>query len=132
MTIALIAGWLTLHGCSIACASGITANIEQESGGQPCTVTRSGIGVAQWSGARRRRLLATYRERWCDLNNQLSFLVTELTEMGLRERLFASTSPEAAAVLFRDQFECPRYRSASRERRAREIYGQLVAAGAVP
>lgn len=132
MTIAFIAGWLHLAGCSVACQSGIIANLEPESRLQPCIVTRSGAGLAQWAGARRRRLLATYRERWCDLNNQLSFLVTELTEMGLRDRLFASTSPEAAATLFRDQFERPRIRAASRKRRAREIYGQLVAAGAVP
>lgn len=130
MTVLGLVAWLALQGCALPCASGIIANFEIESRLQPRAVSRSGAGMAQWSGRRRSRLLATLGAGWRDGYAQLRFMVMELGELGLRDRLFAERDPADAARLFMLRFECPRHRhTETRARRAREIYREVLTYG---
>lgn len=121
--------WLAAHGCSAACGAGIVANLDTESGLNACVVGRSGIGLPQWAGDRRRRLLAALGPDWCNPDKQLAFMLDELIKMGLAGRLFAMTNPAAATRLFFFRFERPRSKDpAARERRAWRFY-RLFAGG---
>lgn len=126
----LIVAWLAVAGCKLPCAAGIVANFEAEVGPRlnPCTVSRSGAGLAQWAGARRRRMLAALGADWCTgYARQLAFVDAELREIGLRDRLYAATDPGAAAALFVRGYEQPRNRDPRRRMaRAREIYIQMM------
>lgn len=126
LSAAWVAAWFIAHGCSPACAAGITANLEAESALDPCIVSTSGIGLAQWAGERRRRLQRLLGRGWCGAEAQLGHILTELDEFGIRERLFRSTDPSAAARLFMLEFEKPRNRDPrNRAARARALYGVL-------
>lgn len=129
MTPAAIYAWLALHGCSIACGAGIIANLEAEVGPplNPCTASYSGIGLSQWAGARRRRLLATLGSTWCDGPRQLDFMLVELREIGLLDELFGAADAAAAARLFMQVYVRPANRNPSRRmRRARLIATELA------
>lgn len=128
MVIAL-ASMLATAGCGAPCAAGIIANFQAESNLQPCAIGPSGVGLAQWSGARKRRLLSL-GARWCDPRAQLDFVIAELREFGLLDRLFGATDPAVAARDFMLLFERPRSRDPRyREGLARSIYGRLLAEG---
>lgn len=130
MALALVS-MLATHGCTLACASGVIANLSIESGLDPASAGRSGIGLAQWGGPRKRRLLIALGSRWTNARSQVAFIVTELREMGLAERLFRMTDPGEAAVLFAREYERPRSRIYTRRaQRAMAIYTTLVAQGA--
>jgi hypothetical protein len=127
MTILTLISWLGMHGCTLACASGIAANLEAESGLDPKVVGPSGIGLAQWSGNRRRRLVCLFSDQWREPELQVAFMVTELEEMGLRDRLFGMTDPGEAAKVFMLRFERPKQRNpARRVARARALYSELL------
>lgn len=123
-----LATWLALHHCSLACASGIIANFEAEVGPKldPCTISPSYAGLPQLLGPRKRRLLAMLGESWCNSEKQLEFVVAELRELKLLDRLFAMTDPSQAAKLFMLSYEKPRNRNPHhRMTRAREIFRLL-------
>ena len=121
--------WLAAHGCSAACGAGIVANLDVESRLTPCVVGRSGIGLPQWAGSRRRHLLARLGRDWCNPDKQLAFMLDELIKMGLAGQLFAMTNPAAATRLFFFRFERPRSKNPEpREQRAWRFY-RLFAGG---
>lgn len=136
MTVLALVAYLGIKGCGLACAAGVVANFEAEVGPglNPCTVGASGVGLSQWAGARRRRLIATLGPRdWCHPWRQLDFVVAEIAEFGMRDRLFAATDPGEAARYFMFGFERPRSRNpAPRQRRAWEIYRHLTVSPAAP
>lgn len=128
-----IVTWLSLHGCGIPCASGILANFVTEVGPalDPCTVGPSGSGLPQWAGVRRRRMLATLGQGWCNIEAQLGFVWTELREMHLIDRLLRAADPGFAAEMFMIEFEQPRNRNTRQRRdRAWAIYRELQAGAA--
>lgn len=71
----------------------------------------AGYGLAQWTWwSRKQRLLeyaATHRVSIGDLEMQVSFLVQELGQFGLLERLMAVTSVDAASDMMLFEFERP-------------------------
>jgi len=122
--IALVA-LLHVHGCSLACAAGIVAVMEPESGLDPAAVSATGTGLAQWTGSRRRRLLAVCGAAWRDPECQVAYLAFEADELGIRARLFAARDPMTAARLFFAGFEMPGQRIPGRRlARARAVYAE--------
>lgn len=122
MTVVAVMTWLTLHSCSVPGAAGIVANLHAESRLDPVSLSRSGAGIAQWAGARRRRLLSTLGRQWTDGYAQLRFLRSEALETGLWERVCRLQDAGLAARIFMREFERPRARSsAHRESLARNI-----------
>jgi hypothetical protein len=96
--------WLTLHGCSLPGAVGITTNLWVESKLDP--VSRgSGLGLAQWVGVRRARMLRSVGRRWRDAEAQLMFLVTEATERGDWAATCSQTSASAATRVWLRRYE---------------------------
>lgn len=88
MHVLLVVAWITAHQCSVAGAIGITANLWVESHDlrdytklDPKS-DASGIGVAQWVGSRRARMLRELGSRWPDAIAQLEFLKKEAEERG--------------------------------------------------
>ncbi len=93
--------WLTLHGCSLPGAVGITANLWVESRLDP-GARGSGLGLAQWVGPRHARMLARAGPRWRDAEAQLMFLRAEATERGdWAATCGARSAAEATAVWLR-------------------------------
>jgi hypothetical protein len=129
MTVLALVSLLTLHGCSLAGAAGVVANLQAESGLNPEAVRGGQLGLPQWQGARRRRLLATFGRRWRDPVAQVSLIVAELRELRLWAPVCgAGADAEAAARIFMLEFERPRARNPSyRMGLARAVYGQMAA-----
>lgn len=118
----MVVGWLVLHNCSVPGAAGIVANLHAESQLDPSARSRSGAGLAQWAGARRKRLLQTLGRGWTDGYTQLRFLRSEALESGLWERVCRLQDAGLAARIWMREFERPRARSsAHRESLARTI-----------
>ncbi len=125
-----IVTWLGLHNCGLPCASGILANFVTEVGPalDPCTSSHAYVGLAQWSGPRRRRMLATLGTRWCTVDGQMGFMFTELREMHLLDRMLRATDPGEAAKDFMLGFERPKNRDPRRRMmKARVIFRELQA-----
>lgn len=81
-----------------------------------------GLGIAQWLGARRDRLML--KPNYSSIETQLSFIVEELqtTEARTMQRLKASESVEAATIAFQDGYErCGDCRQPQRIQYALEI-----------
>ena len=128
MKMLAIVTYLATQGCGLPCASGLLANFVTEVGPglDPCTISHSGIGLPQWAGHRKRRMMATLGHRWCQIDAQLGFVFTELREMGLLDRLLRATDPAEAARIFMHGFERPRSRDPRhRMAKARSIYREL-------
>lgn len=133
--VAYLALALRLAGCSTSCQAGMLSNIEAESGPamNPCIVSASGIGWIQWAGVRRRRIMRELGAAWCRPSAQIAYIIRELAEMKLRDRLFAMTDPAEAARFVMLAYERPRSRDPRhRMARAREIYRDLLLTGAAP
>lgn len=117
--------WLTLHGCSMSGAADIAAHLKVESRLDPSAVGRSGLGLPQWAGHRRARMIAALGSRWRDGYAQLAFLRNEAIELGIWPRVCAATDPGAAAAIFMD-YERPRNRDPRhRASIARAIYAEF-------
>jgi hypothetical protein len=96
--------WLTLHGCSLPGAVGITANLWVESRLDP-TASGSGLGLAQWVGIRRTRMLRSAGRRWREAEVQLMFLVAEATERGDWAATCGAPSAAAATTVWLRRYE---------------------------
>ena len=132
MKMLAIVTYLAAHGCGLPCSAGLLANFVTEAGPSldPCIINQVQAGLAQWQGARRRRLFATLGNRWCQIDAQLGFVFTELREMGVLDRLLRATDPGEAARMFMLDFERPRNRNpGGRMAKARDIYRELQAEG---
>lgn len=133
MTVLALVTWLATHGCGAPCAAGVIANLTKESRLDPCASGPSGIGLSQWAGTRRHRLIATLGKHWCDDGiRQMEFMWTELREMRLLDRLLRATDPALAAKLFMLDYERPRNRNPrARMALARELF-EGIRYGAYP
>lgn len=82
----------------------IMGNLRQESG-YKTDDTPSGLGIAQWLGARRERLVNL--GRYEELGTQLNYLVYELrmVETRAHEALLGAVSLEAGTILFQNLYE---------------------------
>ena len=96
--------WLTLHGCSLPGAVGITANLWVESHLDPIA-RGSGLGLAQWVGPRRARMLAATGRRWRDAEAQLMFLRAEATERGDWAATCGARTVAAATAVWLRRYE---------------------------
>ena len=104
MQVAAMVAWLTLHGCSHPGAVGITANLWVESHLDPAAVG-SGLGLAQWVGPRRARMLAHAGRRWRDAEVQLMFLRAEATERGDWVATCGARTATAATAVWLRRYE---------------------------
>lgn len=122
MTVIAVITWLTLHGCSLIGAAGITANLQVESGLDPASVSRSGIGLSQYAGIRRLRFLAALGARWRDGETQLGYVRQEAIALGIWDRVCSARSAATAATIFMREFERPRNRDPRRRAALAEGY----------
>ena len=94
----------TLGGCSLPGAVGIAANLWVESRLDPAAVG-SGLGLAQWVGARRARMLAHAGHRWREAEAQLMFLRAEATERGDWAATCSQRTVAAATAVWLRRYE---------------------------
>ena len=99
-----VVAWLTLHGCSLPGAVGITTNLWVESKLDPAA-RGSGLGLAQWVGARRTRMLRYAGSRWRDVEVQLMFLRSEAIERGDWAATCSQTTAAGATAVWLRRYE---------------------------
>lgn len=117
---------LQLAGCTLPGASGIAANIEVESGGDP-TANGYGLGIYQAVGERRRRMIATLGRNWADARYQLGYMLTEIREYGLYESTCLGREAGQVAEIVMLDFERPRARDPRyRMYLARQIHAAMA------
>lgn len=84
--------------------AGIMGNLRQEHNFKTDDV-KGGLGIAQWLGARRARLIS--KGNHLDINTQLNFLMEELntSEKAAYNAIKATDSVEGATIAFQNKFE---------------------------
>ena len=105
-------------------AAGIMGNLRQEHNFKTDDVP-SGLGIAQWLGARREQLIQ--RGNYSDINVQLDYIVWELenTESRASTQLRAQTTVEGATRAFQNYYErCGDCRESQRIQYAIEYYNR--------
>lgn len=124
MNVLSVVLWLTINQCSLAGAVGIAANLQIESRLISTAESRSGLGLPQWAGIRRTRMLRYLGTSWKDGYQQLRYLKIEAVELNVWDKVCSSiTSPERSAEVFLNGFEKPRNRNPEqRKTLARYIY----------
>lgn len=98
-------------------------NLKQEHNFKTDDVMPHGLGIAQWIGSRRQRLIS--KGNYLTLNTQLEFILEEFntTEIRAGNALRASQTIEQATSAFERLYErCGDCRSSQRLQYAREIY----------
>lgn len=111
-------------GYSDVQVAGILGNLKQEHNFNTSDEP-SGLGIAQWLGARRERLIQ--RGNHLDLTSQLNFIIEELngTESVANKLLKSSYSVEEATVVFQNLYErCGNCMQSQRITYALEIYNR--------
>lgn len=111
-------------GYSDVQTAGILGNLKQEHGFNTSDEP-SGLGIAQWLGARRERLIQ--RGNHLDLTSQLNFIIEELstTESVADKLLRSSYSVEEATIKFQNLYErCGNCMQSQRIAYAIEIYNR--------
>lgn len=85
--------------------SGIIGNLLFESSLDPRATNGNTIGIAQWLGTRKEKLLA--KTNWIDLNTQLNFIIEEFnsTEKAARNSLLKAKTVKEAAITFDNKYE---------------------------
>ena len=88
-----------------------------------------GIGLAQWTGERAKKLLDFGKEKWNTIETQLEFFKKEINSSGYSKAktgLDSATTPEEAGYAFARYYEgAPASMIAERQRNARRIYNKL-------
>lgn len=84
--------------------AGIMGNLKQEHNFKTSDVP-GGLGIAQWMGARRERLIQ--RGSHLDLNSQLNFIIEEFetTESAAYRGVKASSTVEQSTIAFQNLYE---------------------------
>jgi len=104
--------------------AGILGNLKQEHGFNTSDEA-SGLGIAQWLGSRRERLIQ--RGNHLDLTSQLNFIIEEFegTEHHSHQAVKVSTTVEQATIAFQNGYErCGDCRQSQRIAYAIEIYNR--------
>lgn len=105
--------------------AGILGNLKQEHGFRTSDEA-GGLGIAQWLGSRRERLIQ--RGNHLDLNTQLNFIIEELdsTEYRTKNNLVVATTVEQATIVFQNDYErCGDCRQSQRIAYALEFYNRF-------
>lgn len=88
----------------------------------------AGFGIAQWTYWSRKQALLNYAKQYCksigDLEMQLNFLIKELQQYGLLDKLKKATSVYEASTIVLLQYEKPADQSETAKQR-RAGYGQV-------
>ena len=84
--------------------AGIMGNLMQEHHFNT-TDTPGGLGIAQWTGSRRTNLINQYPNSYTNIYSQLAFLMTELNNGGVGNKIKNVGSLYEAVVIFQNQFE---------------------------
>ncbi|MDO4870822.1 MAG: phage tail tip lysozyme [Candidatus Saccharibacteria bacterium] len=104
--------FLISNGFSRVQTAGIMGNLKQEHGFST-TDTSGGLGIVQWTGGRRTRLINTYPDSWDTIDSQLNFLMSELNGgySKVKQAILASGDLTEVVRIFQNQYErCnPRY-----------------------
>jgi len=92
------------HGFSPNQTAGILGNLMQEHKFNTSDVS-SGLGIAQWTGARRENLLA--RKNYHTIHVQLQYLMDELDGgyVSAKNAILVSASLDESTEIFQNQFE---------------------------
>ena len=93
-----------------------------------------GLGFAQWTGERAKKLLEFAKSKgkaWYDSATQLEFFDHEMgtRNSGLKDRLNATTSTDAATQMFEKDFEGSQYGLSTRQSNARSLISQYGKVG---
>lgn len=116
--------FLIANGFTREQTAGIMGNLQQEHNFKTDDV-KGGLGIAQWIGARRSRLIA--KGNHLDLNTQLHFLMEEFktSENKAYSSIVNSKSVESATVAFQNKFErCGKCHQGKRVQYAMAILGR--------
>lgn len=104
--------FLINQGFSRVQTAGIMGNLMQEHKFLTSD-TAGGLGIAQWTGARRKALMQTYPNSWDTIGAQLEFLMSELNSKysHVKQEIMATEDLAKVVEIFQNQFErCnPRY-----------------------
>ncbi len=84
--------------------AGIMGNLMQEHRFRT-TDMPSGLGIAQWIGVRRTRLINRYPETYLSIDSQLEYMMFELNKNGLTNKIKQAQTVEQALIIFQNQFE---------------------------
>jgi uncharacterized protein YabE (DUF348 family) len=98
--------FLRTQGFSRAQTAGIMGNLMQEHRFRTSDVS-GGLGIAQWIGGRRAKLIDMYPDSYTNIYSQLDFLMFELngSYVGVKRNLLAATSIYDAVSIFEKEFE---------------------------
>jgi len=110
------------RGFSAIATAGIMGNFQQEHRFKTADVP-GGLGIAQWMGGRRTRLLEMENPFW--ISTQLEFVMIELngSYWRVRDAMHSATTVEEATRIFQNQYEkCGVCKEESRIRFAWELF----------
>lgn len=98
--------FLLSQGFSEIQTAGIMGNLMQEHRFNTSDVS-GGLGIVQWTGGRRTRLMNEYPDSYTNIYSQLSFLMEELngSYYGVRDAIKSSSSLSEVVGTFQNQFE---------------------------
>lgn len=94
----IVWSYLISQGFTKNQTAGIMGNLQQEHNFQT-----SGDGLAQWTAGRKARLMAMPEPY--SLNTQLNFLMIELNETGIGNKIKSNDDLISATLIFQNQFE---------------------------
>lgn len=94
------------NGFSRIQTAGIMGNLMQEHRFNTSDVS-GGLGIVQWTGGRRDRLIAMYPDSYTNIYSQLNYLMYELngSYAYVRDAILASQSLSESVLIFQNQFE---------------------------
>lgn len=98
--------FLISQGFSRVQAAGIMGNLTQEHHFNTTDVS-GGLGIAQWTGGRRTKLINEYPDSYTNIYSQLNFLMEELngSYYGVRNAIKATDSLSKSVQIFQNSFE---------------------------
>lgn len=98
--------YLISNGFSRMQAAGIMGNLMQEHGFNTSD-TSGGLGLVQWTGSRKDRLVSMYPNSYTNIYSQLEYLMFELNGnySGVRDAIKASGSLVESVQIFQNRFE---------------------------
>ncbi len=96
--------YLIKQGFTPEQTAGIMGNLMQEHRFSTSDVP-GGLGIAQWIGGRRTRLINKYPNSYLSIYSQLDYMMFELNSGSIANRIKNASTIEQALVIFQNQFE---------------------------
>ena len=101
--------YLLSQGYSRVQSAGIMGNLKQERTLFETSDVSGGLGIVQWTGNRRLKLIATYPDSYTNIYSQLNYLTSELNggwnKVNNAIKGDTSNDPKNVALIFQDDFE---------------------------